>query len=238
MRIFIKNNQLLVSLILFSFGIIHYIYFVYRDISDGPRRLKFMTWWNLYINSFYFIIVLICDICLYFNNRQLEKINFFFREHYSAICTTLTILVSIIFWFLIYLPLIIKNQLSKFKDMGSFYENLYVHLIITIIQILDIFFAQKTFMKFNFNHIIALTVLFMAYGIVVAIEKFVNNFSIYPFFDALKWWNFPFFIVFFVACYYLIYKYCYLKLIQIKYKKKIFILESQEIQISNSDTLK
>ena len=238
MRIFIKNNQLFVSLIFFSFAIIHFIYYVYRDFLDGPRRLKFMTWWNLYLNSFYFIISLISDISLYFNNRQMEKVNFFCREHYSAICTTLTILVSIIFWFMIYLPLVIKDQISKIDEMGRFYENLYVHLIITIIQILDIFFAQKTFMKFNFNHIIALTILFLTYGIVVAVEKFVYNFSIYPFFNELKWWNFPFFIVFFVACYCLIYKYCYLKLIEIKYKKNIFVLESQEIKISDIDSLK
>lgn len=238
MRIFIKNIQLFVSLTIFSFGIIHFIYYVYRDFLDGPRRLKFMTWWNLYINSFYFIVVLISDICLYFNNIRMEKINYFFREHYSAFCTTLTILVSIIFWFMIYLPLIITKQISKTNEMGTFYENLYVHLIITIIQILDIFFAQKTFMKFNLNHIFALTILFFCYGIVVAIEKFVNNFSIYPFFNDLKWWNFPFFIAFFVCCYCLIYKFCYLKLIEIKYKRKYFVLESEEIRISNVDNMK
>ena len=238
MRIFIKKIQLLVSLSLFIFASIHFIYYVYRDFLEGPRRLKFMTWWNLYINSIYFIVVLISDICLYFNNRRMEKINFFFREHYSAICTTLTFLVSIIFWLMIYLPILITNQFSKINEMGTFYENLYVHLIITIIQILDIFFAQKTFMKFNWNHIFGLTILFLCYGIVVAIEKFVKNFSIYPFFNDLKWWNFPFFIVFFVCCYCLIYKFCYLKLIEIKYKKKIFVLESQEIPINNVESLK
>ena len=80
MRIYIKNIQLFISLILFPFGIINFLYFLCRDFIDGPFRLKFMTWWNLYINSFYFIIVLISDISLYFNNRKMEKINFFFRE--------------------------------------------------------------------------------------------------------------------------------------------------------------
>ena len=234
MRIYIKNIQLFISLILFPFGIINFLYFLCRDFKD-PFRLKFMTWWNLYINSFYFIIVLICDISFYFNNRKMEKINFFFREHFSPICTTLTILVTIIFWFLIYFPAKIKNK--NLNEFGTFYENFYVHFLITIIQILDIFFAQKTFMKFNFNHIIALTILFFNYGIVVAYEKFVNNFAIYPFFNDLKWWNFPFFIVFFVACYYLIYKYCYLKLIEIKYKKKFFVFEN-EIENNNNVNLK
>ena len=235
MRIYIKNNQLFASLILFTFGIIHYLYFLYRDFIDGPFRLKFMTWWNLYINSIYFIVVLICDISLYFNNRKMEKINFFFREHFSPICSTLTILVTIIFWFLIYLPLKIKNK--NLNDFGSFYENFYVHFLITIIQIFDIFYAQKTFMKFNKNHFIALTILFFNYGIVVAYEKFVKKFAIYPFFNDLKWWNFPFFIVFFVVCYYLIYKYCYLKLIEIKYKKKFFVFEN-EIENNNNVNLK
>ena len=143
MRIYIKNIQLFISLILFPFGIINFLYFLCRDFKD-PFRLKFMTWWNLYINSIYFIVVLICDISLYFNNRKMEKINFFFREHYSPICTTLTILVTIIFWFFIYLPLKIKNE-KKLNELGNFYENFYVHFLITIIQIFDIFYAQKTF---------------------------------------------------------------------------------------------
>ena len=234
MRIYIKNIQLFISLILFPFGIINFLYFLCRDFKD-PFRLKFMTWWNLYINSFYFIIVLISDISLYFNNRKMEKINFFFREHYSPICTTLTILVTIIFWFLIYFPAKIKNK--NLNEFGTFYENFYVHFLITIIQIFDIFYAQKTFMKFNKNHIIALTILFFNYGIVVAYEKFVKKFAIYPFFNDLKWWNFPFFIVFFVVCYYLIYKYCYLKLIEFKYKKKFFVFEN-EIENNNNVNLK
>ena len=219
MRIYIKNIQLFISLILFPFGIINFLYFLCRDFIDGPFRLKFMTWWNLYINSIYFIVVLICDISLYFNNRKMEKINFFFREHFSPI----------------YFPEKIKNKNSN--EFGTFYENFYVHFLITIIQILDIFFAQKTFMKFNFNHFIALTILFFNYGIVVAYEKFVNKNAIYPFFNDLKWWNFPFFIVFFVVCYYLIYKYCYLKLIEIKYEKKFFVFEN-EIESNNNVNLK
>ena len=238
MRIFITNTQFYTSLFLFSFAIIHYIYFLIWDIKDvikylkspseftGKIRLKFMTWWNLYINSFYFIIVLICDLFFFFKRRQLETINFFFREHFSPICTTLTILVTIVFWFLIYLPMKIQNKIKG--EMAFNYMNVYVHLLITIIQIVDIFLAQKTFMKFNLKHFYGLSFLFFCYGIVVGVEKFVNNNSIYPFFDLLKWWNIIFFVLFFVGFYFVIYKYCYLYLIKIKYQKKIFILEDEE----------
>ena len=77
MRIYITNTQFYTSLILFSYATIQYFYILIWDIKDGPYRLKFMTWWNLYLNSFYFIIVLICDSFLFFKNRKMETINFF-----------------------------------------------------------------------------------------------------------------------------------------------------------------
>jgi len=112
--------------------------------------------------------------------------------------------------------------------MGFNYINVYVHLLITIIQIFDVFLAYKTLMKFNLKHFYGLSVLFFCYGIVVMVEKFVYDVNIYPFFEMMNWWNSIFFVLFFVGFYYVIYKFCYLNLIKIKYQKKIFILRDEE----------
>jgi len=222
MRKKLTFNQLIISLFIGIYSLIEIIWFIKRE---KLIRFIFMTWWNLYLNSFYLTGILIFDILFYLKVLKLERINYFFREYLHPIFCTLTILVTIIFWGLIMPMLFLKGSKleNKLSDLGI-YANIYRHFIITIFQIIDLFFAEKENITFNYNHWLGISFIIFCYSIVCFISFFKFNIVIYPFLENLNYIKiillFSGFIIFYTSLYYF-----YIYLIKLKYKWKFYINE-------------
>ena len=179
MRKKISFNQLIISLFIGIYSLIEIIWFIKRE---KLIRFIYMTWWNLYLNSFYLFGILIFDILFYLKIK-----NYFFRENLHPIFCTLTILVTIIFWLLIIPMLFFKGSELKndLTDLGI-YADVYRHLILTIFQIVDLFFAEKENMNFNYKHWLGLGFIMFCYSFVCVITFFKYNIVIYPFLENLN----------------------------------------------------
>jgi len=225
MRKKITFNQLIISLFIGIYSLIEIIWFIKRE---KLIRFIYMTWWNLYLNSFYLFGILIFDILFYLKIKKLERINYFFRENLHPIFCTLTILVTIIFWLLIIPMLFFKGSELKndLTDLGI-YADVYRHLILTIFQIVDLFFAEKENMNFNYKHWLGLGFIMFCYSFVCVITFFKYNIVIYPFLENLN--KIKIIIVFsgFVLLYSILY-YFYIYLIKLKYKWKIYINDEDD----------
>jgi hypothetical protein len=69
MRKNISIIQLIMTLII---GGLNTYMFFHWFFQLKKKRFLFMTWWNFYINSIFFIVVLFCDIYFYFSKNKSE----------------------------------------------------------------------------------------------------------------------------------------------------------------------
>ena len=222
MRKTITKEQLIISLLIGNYALIEILYFISIEI---PSRFIFMTWWNLYLNSFYLISILIFDILFYFKINVLEKINYFFREHLSPILCTLTFLVSLIFWCVIYPMIIFLGK--KNPDKWGAYVNFYVHIILTCLHVVDVFYGERKKKFYDQRDWNGVAFIMGIYSIVVLICYFKYNFAIYPFLEKLNGVKIIIFFVGFVFIFTMLY-YLYIKLVDLKYKFKMYISNEED----------
>jgi len=229
MRKTITKNQLLVSLFIGGYALFQIIYFISVEISF---RFIFMTWWNLYLNSFYLINILVYDILFYFKIKLLEKINNLFREHISPILCTLTFLVSLIFWCVIYPMIIIFGR--KNPDKWGVYVNCYVHIILTCLHVIDIFYGERKKKSFDIRDWYGIAFIMGCYSIVVVVCYFGYNFAIYPFLEKLNGLKIIIFFIGFIFLFTILY-YLYIKLVDLKYKYKFYISDEEEDEMKKKN---
>ena len=224
MRKQISLFQFLLSL---AIGLYAFIMIVYFDFNYfNPRQFLFMTIWNFYLSTLYLVVVSVCDFSLYvFKSKKLEKINATFRENLSPAFTSLTYLVTFTFWVMIY-PVLLKRRDKNFGLTA--YINVYVHLILTLLQTIDIFFSYRKnkgiLIKYDF---LVGAFIMGVYSILILIVVFIFDFPIYPFLDNMTWYKaIAEFILFqsMIFIFYLI----HVGLIKLKYIFKIYIFTEDD----------
>ena len=138
--------QYFITFLMSSFNTISFFHFLTQ--LEEIDRFILLTWWNFYISSIFFIVILICDTNLFiFKSKRLEHINYYFRNHFYPVILIYSIFVSIIFWGII-------NPLSGYKQMGedfyTIFRNYNVHGLIVIFLFIDMYFAERD--KYSFNN--------------------------------------------------------------------------------------
>ena len=210
-----------------AIGLYAFIMIIYFDLNYfNPKQFLFMTIWNFYLSTLYLVIVSICDFSLYiFKSKKLENINAIFRENLSPAFTSLTYLVTFTFWVMIY-PVLLKRGDKNFGL--TTYINVYVHLILTVLQTIDIFFSYRKnkgiLIKYDF---LVGAFIMGVYSILILIVVFIFDFPIYPFLNNMTWYKaIAEFILFqsMIFIFYLI----HVGLIKLKYICKIFILTEDD----------
>ena len=212
----ITLNQLIIS-ILFNGGNSIIFIFLLKALYYNPRILLFLTYLSYCANSIHLFFCFICDIFLYLKSKNsedndmnyrlieaddyrydnkpwFEKINNLNRNKYGMICNTFSIFVTISFWTLYFMGESYIKVSSGFYPMLRTY---YLHLIITIIIIIDIYnFKRKC--AYSSSDINIIIILFLIYTIVIAINKFYFNINPYAFMHS-SWIILSIFIIVFLC---------------------------------------
>jgi hypothetical protein len=176
MRKKIKNEQFLSTLFISGFHIGMCIY--WSMTQKNWRRLLFLTWWSLYLNSVFLIAILICDSILFFTKKTfLEKINFFFRNYYSSISISFSYFVTLIYWSLIY----VGSGFQMGKNLNDVLHNIYIHLLVSIFLTIDVFVAKREKKDFNSIEFSIIYLILIIYMIFYLIGKFEYNQNVYSF---------------------------------------------------------
>ena len=182
MRNQITVFQYFITFLMSSFNTISFIYFLSQ--LEEIDRFLYMTWWNYYISSIFFIAILICDTNLFiFKSKRFEYINYYFRNHFYPIILIYSIFVCIIYWCVI-------NPLSGYKQMGedfyTIFKNFNVHGLIVIFLFIDMIFAEREKYSYNNSDVSMLLAIITCYSILTIIMRKVFNIIIYNFIELMS----------------------------------------------------
>jgi hypothetical protein len=181
MRKKITKEQFISTLFISGFHIGMCLY--WSMTQKNWRRLLFLTWWSLYLNSLFLIVILICDSILFFTKKKfLEKLNFFFRNFYSSISITFSYFVTIIYWTLIYIGSGFKTGGNNLNDV---LHNIYIHFLVSLFLTIDIFMAERNKKNFNLIEFLIIYSILIIYMIFYLIRKYEFNQSVYPFMNEI-----------------------------------------------------
>ena len=159
-------------------------FFIY--IFYYPKNLIYCTWLSYLLNSFYLFISIICDINLYINKSfKLEIINDFFRNKFSVPMNVISYYVCFIYWFF-YFTVEVNEFTGKFDYLKCFYQ----HILIMIIEIIDIFNSEHSYLKFSYIDLFICLILINLYGIELYILIFHYNIAPYKFYENCNYLKF------------------------------------------------
>lgn len=232
----VTKNQLIISIIFNGTNTIMLIYYIY-DIYLRPFDLEHITRWCYYLNSIFTTICLICDILLYFtqidkenlesgqnyilmNDREdkkelFDKINDWNRNTYGVIFNTFSYFVLIGFWSLYFFG---NKIMLVSKNVRSWFNSYYHHLIIQIIILIDIFVSERKKLIFSWNQFAIIFGIYSIYCGIITFEKYVIGRNAYYFMEGKSFFYLIFcyiFSSFFLYISYLI----HLNLVKYKLKR-------------------
>ena len=185
----IKKYNYYIQLCLFIFHLGAIIYFIFT--MRASLFFPFLTNWSFLISTLYLFLALICDTSLYFfSSKNLEKLNHFIRNNFSNIAFPYCFMITIGFWIILLIGFISpaetflkKGQKITFEMIGI---NVYVHLGITIIMVVDLFFNEREDIKLNWLYSIINTIIYIIYITSILIEKYQFDFYPYLFVKSLN----------------------------------------------------
>ena len=181
MRINITLKQFIVSCIINGINLICVI-LAYQVIFDY-RSLVYLTAITWDFNSIYLFLSFICDISLFiFKSTKLEKLNNFLRNILCHVANTISYAVTFLFWGLFAL-----GGLGEFpSDLMVILLNIYAHLLISIIVIIDIFVAEHDNHSFSPKIMAAIIIYMILYGILCGILTINFDRPPYPFLKGIN----------------------------------------------------
>ena len=238
-KIFISKSQLITSIIFYGTNTIFFIYYL-QELFFNLHLLKYLTCLSYYANSIFLLICLICDISIYKNNNseelennyQLiddekenknvnkdilwsEKLNNWNRNKYGIICNTFSFFVTISFWILYFLG---DEYITVSDTFLGFLSTIYLHLIISILVIIDIAMSKREH-SFSWDYFGIISFIFAIYCIMTGINKYNFKSNTYAFMDS----SFLFLISYVLLLFFLLYVSYAFNVYLINYKKKKFI---------------
>ena len=178
----ISKIQFISTLIISLFNTISFIHFISQ--LEEMSRFLYMTWWNFYITSIFFIGILICDVNLFvFKSKRFEHINHYFRNHFYPVVLVYGIFICIVFWGVI-------NPLSGYTIMGdnfyTIFRNCNVHGLIVVFLLIDMYFADREKYSYNNNDVFMLFGIITCYSILTIIMRKYFNIIVYNFFEIVS----------------------------------------------------
>ena len=212
----ITINQYFITFLMSSFNTISLFYFLFQ--IEEIKRFIFLTWWNFYITSIFFIAILICDTNLFiFKSKRFEHINYYFRNHFYPIILVYGIFICIIFWGVI-------NPLSEYKQMGedfyTIFRNCNVHGLIVIFLLIDMYFAERDKYSYNNNDVFMLFGIITFYSILTIIMRKYFNIIVYNFLEKISFTLMLYLDLFF---YLILFSFYYIYIIFMNWKLKNII---------------
>jgi uncharacterized membrane protein len=235
-KIFISTKQLIISIIFFGGNSLLFISYLKELIFSKFHYLRYLTNLSYYANSIFLLLCLICDISLYINNNNsqqveadyhlidddnkknenyvlmIEQLNNWNRNKYGVICNTFSFFVSISFWILYFLG---ESYIKTSNNFYSFLSTINLHLIITVLVLIDIFMSKKEH-QFSWSYFGIISLIFFIYCAITGINKYSFNSHPYAFMKGSLLFLIFYVMISFALLYFSYIIYVYL----INYKKK------------------
>ena len=201
-KLVISKIQLFISIIFFGGNSIFFIYYL-QELLFSLNHLKYLTNLSYYANSIFLLLCLLCDILLYIKNTSeeeeinyhliddknelsyanatwVEKLNNWNRNKYGVICNTFSFFVSISFWILFFMG---EDYIKVSNTFYGFLSTINLHLIISILVIIDIFISKREH-KFSWDYFRIISLLFLIYCFITGINKYFFNINPYAFMNG------------------------------------------------------
>ena len=148
------------------------------------RLFTHETFWSFYLSSIYLIAIFILDSNLFiFKSSSLEKYNAFIRNYFSVVAYSYCYTITLEFWLILFFGLSFgQNPFSEVKTISNkvLFDTLYLHLIITIIMLFDLFCTKRKFVK-NKTLSFIINFIFFWYCVVVLCTNYIYFKPAYPF---------------------------------------------------------
>lgn len=225
MRESISKREFIFSLIFNGINLILWPYFIYVLI-DLVTPLWALTHITYHFNSFYLHLCLISDVSLYcFGSNKLEKINDFMRNKYSPVINPISYLVFFLYWILYAM-----GGMDKLEKLSFLLRSIYLHLIISLIIIIELFSANHNRQHFSIFNLILCFVYLILYIFIALIATIEFNRPPYPF---IKEATIITLIIYFI-CFSVALIFCYLFHIFLLYIKYRFILRIDSDYYNNT----
>ena len=100
-----------------------------------------------------------------------EKLNDWNRNKFGVICNTFSYFITIIFWILFSMG---SNYMKIGIGFWAAFDSIYLHLIITIIVIIDVFSTHRKKLVFSWSYYGIIAGLFICYSIYSYVDKRIN----------------------------------------------------------------
>lgn len=160
-------------------------------INNHYQIFFHLTNWSFLLSSIYIISISICDTSLYFfSSKKLEKYYYFIKNSFSNIAFPYCFMITIGFWGILLVGLILQTQtfLKSGQEIGvrRILMNLYLHLGITVMMVVELFLNERDEAKLNWCSGIANTLIFIAYSLLVCISKYGYDHNAYVFMEKLS----------------------------------------------------
>ena len=233
----ITKKQLIISVI-FNGGNSFIFLILLKALYKEPGILKYLTYLSYCANSIFLFFCLLCDIFIYLNNDNnngsneinndyalleadnkekdeiwFEKLNDWNRNKYSLVCNPFSFFVTFSFWILYYLG---ESYIKVSPGLFPMMRTVYLHLIISILIIIDIFNSKRKILNDNSKDSCLVTNLFLIYCVLICIMKYYFNIIPYAFLKS----SFLFLICYMFLSFGLLYFCCYLNICLVNFVNK------------------
>ena len=200
----ITKNKLITSITFNGINTIMLLYYLY-DIYLHPVDLEHITRWSYYLNSVFTTICFLCDIFFYYSllyednvnskgnyilmednkneerSKFFQKLNDWNRNSFGVICNSLSYFILIGFWSLYFFG---NSIMLVSKNVRSWFNSFYHHLIIQIIVIIDVFVFRRRKINFSWKQFGILFSLYTFYCGIICFEKYFIGRDAYYFMEG------------------------------------------------------
>lgn len=174
---------------LFSYysGLLHIYMFIHllirRVPTKGKKQLAWLTMWTFWMNFSTFLINFITDTHAYLKKSSKFKwLSDLSRNILSVITSTYSYIVFLIYWVMLSMG---PKYMRLEPGILCLFESIYLHLIVTICQVIDAVLTPRPKMLFKkWVYCIDLGIIVL-YGVVIVYFKYVIGYDAYPFLSKL-----------------------------------------------------
>lgn len=153
---------------------------------NSKKCYAYLTMWTLLMNSIYLVLNTISDTYLFFTSKQnLEYLHDFSRNKMAPVANSYSYMVFISFWGMVCMG---STVMKLPTDAAGLLSNIYLHALITVFVIVDIYLSDHEKLQFNWIIFAFLGGIFILYSINVVICIFVLDFPPYPFMKNAPFW--------------------------------------------------
>ena len=198
----VTKTQLITSIFFYGANTLFFICSLY-NLFYKVHTINYLTNLSYYANSIFLLICLFCDILLYMMNNSeneknymlmeepninntnnnylfVERLNNWNRNKYGIICNTFSFFVTVNFWILFLLG---EEYIRISNSFNGRLRTIYLHLIISILVIIDYFIAKRKH-KFSWTYFTIILFIFALYCILLIINTYYFNNNIYAFMNG------------------------------------------------------